>query len=487
MPRTAGSKNSERNNSKPPELQYEQLKPIDKYICFQFYLNKRSKGSKGWNCDPSKKPACGSVHHYRSSQSVIDCLSIDQFRHRAKVSVLGPMGAVSLATPVLSPSTMTLSGFSADDLSNTILTANYLYFQSMVTLAEKLQNQGIEILPPPLPNPAPLTPTPSTPTPSTPTPSTPDSCVSNSEVQVYTSPKMPKSILKTPTPKKQQYAEDSTDLEEIFNEMALSTDKPCSLQTVKGVLGCPYISGRWEEYDHSNDVMRGYIVFRMLLHGGIGDEDLQFAWVDPYHFKIRLRWPGFMSSCLSSVGLDMSLKDKNGQPMERFPSNHPLYNSLAQNTKALKDKNGEIWNEGIFAFNKPMSTEHIDSNVFDVKADRDVCVFQLVFTEKVDTPKKNAQTVSITKSSFKFTSRKSIAIDPLLVPLPESPPVQRGRSPTRNPSPRGQTSSRKRAATGTAKTEKEMEHLTNSLFLPDDQLEDSMVAAAMDLDDDPDL
>ena len=88
MPRTAGAQSHKIDKSKPPQVQYEQLDPIDKYICFQFILNKRTQGAKGWNCDQDKKPTIGSVHHYRSSQAIIDNLSKAQFRHKAKVSVL---------------------------------------------------------------------------------------------------------------------------------------------------------------------------------------------------------------------------------------------------------------------------------------------------------------------------------------------------------------------------------------------------------------
>ena len=84
MARTVGSVNK-KNTNKPPEVEYEQQPDINKLICYNFYLNLLTQGAKGWNSDPDKKPVPASVDHYRSSQYILSALSLNQFKHRAKV------------------------------------------------------------------------------------------------------------------------------------------------------------------------------------------------------------------------------------------------------------------------------------------------------------------------------------------------------------------------------------------------------------------
>jgi hypothetical protein len=87
MAKTPGSKNLSvrdklTNNSHPPEVQYERLPPIDRLICYYYYIFIKSKGEKGWDIE---KP--GYKEQYDQFEAIYSEYSVNQFRHRGKVSV----------------------------------------------------------------------------------------------------------------------------------------------------------------------------------------------------------------------------------------------------------------------------------------------------------------------------------------------------------------------------------------------------------------
>ena len=243
-----------------------------------------------------------------------------------------------------------------------------------------------------------------------------------------------KAIMKTPTPKKLQFApssgetESTGNVEQLFSGMTV--DEACTLQTIKGVLPYSYVSGRWEDFDYSTDQMHGYALLRILLHSGIKEKDFEFDWEDEYTFVVKLKWPIFMTKVLMTTTLDKQefINDKQESSLvDRFPRGHKLYDSMGRNVANLKDEDGDIWNVGRFTFKRPMKTEqeNYEVKVFNVPCDKSgtvVCILQIYFTE--DRPdrklkKKSSKKVNITQSSIQLSKSS------------------RGRSPTRTHSPRG--------------------------------------------------
>ena len=256
--------------------------------------------------------------------------------------------------------------------------------------------------------------------------------------------KMPsKTIMKTPTPKKLQFAPSSGETEASVEELftGLSIDEACSMQTIKGHLAYAYVSGRWEDFDCDTDQIHGFALLRLLIHSGIKEEDFEFDWEDDFTFIVKLKWPYFMVKSLTLTGLDQyTARNEKGElkKFDRFPRGHKLYDSMGRNIASLKNEDGEIWNIGRFSFRRKMRTEQdkYEVRVFDVPCDEEgkiITILQIEFTE--DRPdrkvkKKSSKKVSITKSSIQLSKSR------------------RGRSPTRSHSPRGKaTSEKKRSLT----------------------------------------
>ena len=86
MAKTTGSKNLSvrdklTNNSHPPEVQYDRLSPIDRLICFYYYIFIKSEGDKGWDIEKA-----GFKEHYDQYEAIYSEYTVNQFRHRGKVS-----------------------------------------------------------------------------------------------------------------------------------------------------------------------------------------------------------------------------------------------------------------------------------------------------------------------------------------------------------------------------------------------------------------
>jgi hypothetical protein len=86
MPKTKGSKNLSvrdklTNNQHPPEVQYDRLSPIDRLICFYYYIHIKTEGQSGWDIEKA-----GYKEHYDQFEAIYAHYSVHQFRHRGKVS-----------------------------------------------------------------------------------------------------------------------------------------------------------------------------------------------------------------------------------------------------------------------------------------------------------------------------------------------------------------------------------------------------------------
>ena len=209
----------------------------------------------------------------------------------------------------------------------------------------------------------------------------------------------PKSILKTSTPKKRV----SLGIENELSNMAISS--PIIRQTVKGYFPAPMLSGRWEEFNHKTDTMEGFTLMRMLIHNGSKDVDFELTWEDNRTFRVRVKWPKFMVSCLMMTSMDVREEADNlGQvfEVENFPPGHKVYDSMGANAKLMKEENGEdIVSDGVFIFESDMDVDKYETQLFQVpvNADEEGTILQIVFnhvnesTKKAGTPMKRKKRV----------------------------------------------------------------------------------------------
>ena len=75
-----------------------------------------------------------------------------------------------------------------------------------------------------------------------------------------------------------------------------------------------------------------------------------------------------MQRCMMMTNLD-TYTDVNGNLAHNFPPSHPIYLDMGKNAKKLKESDGFIYSEGLFSFQQPMDTKHIDPELFDFEVD----------------------------------------------------------------------------------------------------------------------
>jgi hypothetical protein len=58
----------------------------------------------------------------------------------------------------------------------------------------------------------------------------------------------------------------------------------------------------------------------------------------------------------------------NNTEVEKYPRGHPVYKEMGLNARNLKDKSGDIWQEGLFIFQRKMDQDFakIERNLFEV-------------------------------------------------------------------------------------------------------------------------
>ena len=250
------------------------------------------------------------------------------------------------------------------------------------------------------------------------------SSVEESESEQEKSPAMPsRSIIKSPRPKR-------SDLEDAFADMSIGTPVVID-QTISGILPVPVLSGRWEKFNHKKGIMEGFALMRIFLPNGSDDVDIEFSWVDPRCFKIRIKWPVFMVSSLMTTNLDITEVDINGvsHEMETYPEGHPIYDSMGVNAARMKKDGRDIWSEGVFRFEKDMLINY-EEKLFEVtcKNGDKGTLLQIKFYEEPDIKKNVSTPMSKVKRTIQYS---------------KSPPTNPNeRDPTRQYSPRRQASKR---------------------------------------------
>lgn len=220
---------------------------------------------------------------------------------------------------------------------------------------------------------------------------------SEEENESITMPSTPTSILKS------SKKSPSADLAKQLN--TLSINGP--IQTINGGMNDPMLSGRWEKWDHDRKIMNGFCLMRMMLRGGIKQDDFQFVWKDKRTFVIRLKWPAFFQNPTWMASLDIK-QDAMNQDFEVYPATHEVYNSMGVNSKKLESKDGHVYTEGVFYFERDMMTDESKyvPEVFHAPCDaagNKCTILQILFHEKNEYAKPFASPVTIKESTIRFS------------------------------------------------------------------------------------
>ena len=139
-------------------------------------------------------------------------------------------------------------------------------------------------------------------------------------------------------------------LVEHVSNLSLSGPVSC----VTGTIGCPVISGRWENFDHDSKTTHGFVLMRMMVHNAAQVDDFTFKWINKRTLQITQAWPDFMQKCIMLTTLDItSVHDDQGNLVsetENFPVGHKVYDDMGKNTADLEAEDGKIYCKGQFRF-----------------------------------------------------------------------------------------------------------------------------------------
>ena len=235
---------------------------------------------------------------------------------------------------------------------------------------------------------------------------------SEEEEEFVTMPKKKTvSILKSPT-------STSPELNERLSTLSLNGP----VQPVSGTLGIPYLSGRWECFDHTPGVkaMKAYILMRMVINSGTQAEDIKLAWENERAISIKMAWPTWLQDSTMMSGVDIAT-DATGVSTENYPSDHKVYDSMGLTSKRLEEDDGKIYSTAVFKFKNRMDITDYKPEFFDIVVDNEnqtATILQIKFSELIeDKPfaspitKKQGGTLKFSKSPSRKrpveTSRQS--------------------------------------------------------------------------------
>ena len=228
----------------------------------------------------------------------------------------------------------------------------------------------------------------------------------------------------------------------------LSPQPKLPRQTIMGWMPCPMLSATWEDWDPRDDSTRKFCIMRLHIINGIEiQEDIKLSWVDPFTFKVKMRWPKYMTDYQSMTKMDAFEDGGNC-----FPDGHQVFVSMGKNAKMLKDDEGSVWSEGLFQFERKMEARyephviHLPDNYglgnilqvkFIVKSNDD----ELPFTSPILS--KRAGLSKLKPKSEDEAPKRRRSERPVRPPVPEQPSSESGGWPGLVTSNRSSSSSSK--------------------------------------------
>ena len=183
---------------------------------------------------------------------------------------------------------------------------------------------------------------------------------------------------------------------------AMKIDQPPQLSGCQGSLARPMLPSRWEDFNFDTDCNSAYCKIVLFVDNTTEKGDFDVSWIDERHFKIRVKWPEYMQKCMMMSGLDAN-----------FPKGHPSYTEMGKNAKKLKDRNGVIWDEGIFYFYNDMNTSVYHATILkgtETNPDDSVVkvrFLQIIFEESVEEDDAPAAALDINEIEGTFACKSA--------------------------------------------------------------------------------
>ena len=110
---------------------------------------------------------------------------------------------------------------------------------------------------------------------------------------------------------------------------------------------------------------------RMLIHNYTEKYEINIGWVDEYTCRIELKRPDYYASkCLRMMGLDTYDVSDGSSEVERYPSNHKIYNIIGTNA-SMMETDSKIASLGLYRFDHSIMDipNPIECNIFEVPCD----------------------------------------------------------------------------------------------------------------------
>ena len=92
----------------------------------------------------------------------------------------------------------------------------------------------------------------------------------------------------------------SPNLDEKLADLKLAEDG--LMTTVPGALSHPFVSGRWETFDHGGGSAQGWVLMRVLLHNNSDTSDVKVSWISDTCMKLSIRRPELTSDARQLAG-----------------------------------------------------------------------------------------------------------------------------------------------------------------------------------------
>jgi hypothetical protein len=90
----------------------------------------------------------------------------------------------------------------------------------------------------------------------------------------------------------------------------------------------------------------------MIVHNGLGLNDVELEWVTPRVLRIDFAWPEWFTYAEQMASFSV---DEEGNIM--FPPEHALTQDMAAYNSELIGEDGKVWDTGYIKFNSDMDTD----------------------------------------------------------------------------------------------------------------------------------
>jgi hypothetical protein len=122
----------------------------------------------------------------------------------------------------------------------------------------------------------------------------------------------------------------------------------------------PTTFGHFKKFDYTNRKTHATVMMRVLVHGAVQANMVEFEWVNPKKLKYQIAWPEFFQFPEQMANF---CTDEDGNVM--YGREHPLTIDFAERHAKITEEDGKIYDTGFFRFDQAMKTE-VGELVFDL-------------------------------------------------------------------------------------------------------------------------